>query len=663
MSKLFFYFKLAATNLKKNSKIYLPYLLTCSGTIMMFYIMLFITFNKGVMEFSESLSFLLMLGCYVIGIFSAIILFYTNSFLIKQRKKELGLFNILGMGKMHIGFVMAIENLYVAIITLVSGLASGILFSKLMLMLLMKLLSFEVTFGFEISPFAIGVTCLLFCGIFFLTMLFNLGQVHLSKPVELLRGGNTGEKEPKTKWLLAITGFITLGLGYYIAIVTKSPLDAIGLFFIAVLLVIVGTYCLFTAGSIAMLKALRKNKKYYYKTKHFTSVSGMIYRMKQNAAGLASICILSTMVLVMLSTTISMYFGMEDALRVQFPRNVEINAYNISAEDSKMLGDIIDKDISESGTDIYNSIRYRFKNYTLVKDGSRFNFYNDSSYSGSGNPVVFFIPLDEYNRLQGSSEKLAENELLLYSPNAKYTDSKLLFNNTEYSVKSVLDTLNVETYFSIRFSDTFYFIVPSEKDIIDIYHEMKGGTDDFTGMSYYYGFDVSGDPTAMTDIANKLNNSIGNLEYGDNETFLHISCVEYGRQSFLSVYGGLFFLGIFLGTLFIMATVMIMYYKQVSEGYDDKGRFEIMQKVGMSRSEVKKSIGSQVLTVFFLPLVTAGIHIAFAFNIIRKLLAVLNLTNVALFGLCTALTILVFAILYAVVYALTARVYYKIVEQ
>jgi putative ABC transport system permease protein len=612
---------------------------------------------------SEALKVILMLGSIVIAIFSVIILLYTNSFLMKRRKKELGLFNILGMEKKHIAKVMALENFYIAVISLFLGLLTGILLSKVMFLLLLKLLRFAVPFGFKVSTAAITVTVILFTGIFILTLFGNLLQVHLSKPIELLHGGNTGEKEPKTKLLLAVFGFITLAAGYTIAVITESPLDALGLFFIAVILVIAGTYCLFTAGSIALLKMLRKNKNYYYKTKNFTSVSGMLYRMKQNAVGLSNICILSTMVLVMLSGTISLYFGMENALRNRFPRNIEITATDISAADRDMLDKKINTAIDKSGTGIENKVNYRFINYNFKQNGSLFTFDRDGAYADYKNAIVFFIPVDEYNKMQGTSVALSESELMVYSPNASYTDDKISFDNIGYSVKEALDTLNVEEHFSLRLDDIYYFIMPDEQSIHTIYNILTDGTGDWQGFIYYYGFDVSGGAEQQTSLAGIISEQTADVKAGNGADIqVYTTCAESNKSEFLSVYGGLFFLGIFLGALFIMATVLIMYYKQISEGYDDKSRYEIMQKVGMSRDEVKKTIRSQVLIVFFLPLAVAGIHIAAAFKMITRLLAILNLTNVALFVWCTLGTILVFAILYSAVYVLTARVYYKIVE-
>jgi putative ABC transport system permease protein len=652
------YARLAAGNIKKNAKIYVPYILASVFTVMMFYIMLFITTNDGIgkMPGKEALQLLMILGSIVIAIFAVAVLLYANSFLIKRRKKELGLYNILGMGKRHIGKVMAYENLYTALFSIAAGIGLGILFSKLMLLLLYKLLDFDVPFGFSVSPIAITLTVILFAGIFFLTLIINLMHVHSSKPIELLRGSSVGEKEPKTKWVLTLIGLLTLGTGYAIALTIESPLKALVWFFGAVILVIIGTYCLFCAGSIAVLKILRRKKSYYYKTKHFISVSGMLYRMKQNAAGLANICILSTMVLVMLSSTVSLYFGLEDGLRAQFPRNIEVRSTQNGKEDYETVKSAIDSAVAEEGIAVKNAVRYRYKSFTFKQNGNSFAFDRYDTYADSDGAVVFFITLDEYNRMQNKNESLSQNELLVYSPNASYKYKDIYFGDIKYTVKSVPDELNVEAYFSLRYFDTYYFIVPSEQNIVTIYDNMTKGIGEWDGLSFYYGFDIEGNGETQLKAYNAISQKLADYDYS-------VSSAEENRNQFLAIYGGLFFLGIFLGTLFTMATVLIMYYKQISEGYDDQKRFEIMQQVGISRSEIKSAIRSQVLIVFFLPLAVAAIHIAAAFNMITRLMALLNLTNVALFAWCTVGTILVFALLYAAFYTFTAKAYYRIVKQ
>ena len=651
------YGKLAVSNLKKNGKIYIPYLLTCIGTVMMFYLMQFLYTNKWV-ESHVSLKMVLGMGCFVVGLFAFIFLFYTNSFLMKQRKKEIGLYNILGMEKRHIGRVMAFENIYVGFIGIGFGLLCGILFSKLMLLLLAKLLGFDIGVSFYVSYSAVITTIIMFGIIFFLTLIFNLRQIHLAKPVELLQGGNLGEKEPKTKWILAIIGVACLGTGYVMALTVKSPMEALALFFVAVILVICGTYCLFTAGSIAGLKLLRNKKSYFYQLKHFTSISGMIYRMKQNAVGLANICILSTMVLVMISTTSCLFIGSEDALRNQSPRDISIKGSDITTKTGQQIVENVKQTMSEEKIKTSDWVSYCFRGMNLEKSEKGLTLVGKNAVM-ENMVSTKLITLEEYNRMENKQETLEQDEVFVYSPNLNYQKGDQLFAKEEYRVAKQLTKLSVQHDYLGNYQGLIYVIFPSEKQLFEFTGQSQDGEDE--NYNFYLGVNVDATDKQEIALSKKIMQKIvsqNNLE----DTTLYSDCMADSKEDFLSIYGGLFFLGIFLGLLFTMAMVLIIYYKQISEGYDDKKRFEIMQKVGMSKWEVKKSIQSQVKTVFFLPLVTAVIHLAFAFKMIRKLLSVLNLTNVGLFITCTIVTTAIFVVLYAVVYLLTAKIYYRIVE-
>jgi putative ABC transport system permease protein len=653
-----FYQRLALTNIKKNEKTYFPYILTCICTIAMFYIMHFISLNDGLNNMSggRELKIILNLGTYVIGFFSVIFLFYTNSFLIKRRKKELGLYNILGMEKRHIAKVLTWETIFVAIISMALGLFLGITVSKLMFLILLKILHFKVPMGFFISTKSLIKTVILFGLIFVLTLLNNLRQIHVAKPVELLKGGQVGEKEPKTKWILALIGVLSLGAGYYIALTTESPLAALNMFFLAVILVMIGTWALFTAGSIALLKMLRKNKKFYYKTNRFINVSGMIYRMKQNAVGLANICILSTTVLVMVSTTVSLYIGMEDVLRTRYPRDISISAKNVSKEKVEVINNLIKEQAYKDNIAMKNIVKFRSLSLAVIQDK---NYFTDKGNDLNANNLGFLelIPLSEYNDVENKSITLKENEVLLFTYRGKIDDDSINILGNEFKIKERINSMTVDGIASAVVANGYFVIVPDEKTIEKIYGSSAKADGKMGDLSYYFAFDTDDNAGKEIALTNESNSKIKQLSIDGR-----CEGLEASRETFFSLYGGLFFLGIFLGALFIMATVLIIYYKQISEGYDDKERFEIMQKVGMSKEEIKKSIGSQVLMVFFLPLITAIIHIAFAFKVITKLMAVLNLTNITLFVLCTAGTIFVFAVFYAIVYFLTSRVYYKIVS-
>lgn len=618
--------------------------------------MCFLTFNPGTTH--QNVSTILSLGIIIIAIFSVIILFYSNSFVIKRRKKEFGIINILGMDKKQIAFVLFLETIFFSILSIASGLALGILFSKLSTLLLQKILHFNVSYGFTVSYKAVFDTVLLFLMIFLLTLLFNLAQIRLSKPVELLRGSNVGEKEPKTKWIMALLGVISLGSGYYISLTTKKPLEAMNIFFIAVILVIIGTYFIFIAGSIALLKTLRKNKRYYYKTNHFTAVSGMIYRMKQNAAGLASICILSTMVLVVVSTTLSLYVGVEDVLNNRFPSDISVE-FSYADKNSTSCSEILEttkEAVKNDGRTISNLKSYNYFSFVASKNSNDIEPTNKNTLSLDNASYIIVMTESGYNNLTGKDLALSDDGIAYFSE--KNLEGTVTLAGKDYKVQQRLETKPFTTEYGSSISmDTYFIIVQNDSafdDIFDASNAAYKNTYDFE-----ITFDLDGTDEQKIDSLKTISNDINKLN-PDGE--IYIDCKQAAKSDFYEIYGSLFFLGIFLGILFLMATVLIIFYKQISEGYDDAQRFLIMQKVGMSKKEVKQSINSQVLTVFFIPIVMAVIHIAFAFPIITKLLKVLHLTNTPLFALCTAISVLVFSAIYMLVYFLTSKEYYRIVS-
>lgn len=671
MSK-FLYQRLALTNIKNNYRTYVPYILTCIGTVMMYFIIYALSIDNGLsnMYGGNMTQSLLMLGTWVVAIFAIIFLTYTNSFLMKRRRKEFGLFNILGMEKKHIARIIFYETLFIAIFSLVLGILFGILFSKLSLLLLVKLMNFNVYFGFIISFKAIIATLVLFGAIFTLILLNNLRHIHVSKPVELLKGGQVGEKEPKTKWLLSIAGFTCLGFGYYIALATKMNAAALFAFFIAVILVIIGTYLVFTAGSIMILKILRKNKGYYYKTKNFISVSGMIYRMKQNAAGLSNICILSTMVLVMLSSTVSLYIGMEDSIRLRFPRNININIDEYNSEHTDNINKLISEMLDKHTMKASNELTYKYINFDIRLDKNKAELSSNYNPNFDEYKIIYLISLEDYNRISGRKIDLKDDEILMYSNREKLNYDSIIMFNQEYKIKEHLKDFETNDRTSSYITGTYYIVSNNMENLNNLLIKEADKISDSNIEKFvpcnYIAFDLDGSIDEQKEFYDDLFANIANKsrpEMDKEKVFsFSMSSSAEGTKDFYNLYGGLFFLGIFLGLIFIMATVLIMYYKQISEGYDDKERFEIMQKVGMSHSEIRSSIRSQVLIVFFLPIVTAGIHITFAFPIITKMLTMINLVNNSLFAVCTLASILIFTLFYAIVYALTARTYYRIVK-
>lgn len=639
----FIYEKLAVTNLKNNRKTYVPYIFTGVLTVMMFYIIDALSRGKGITQ--DTLKICLQYATGVIVVFAVIFLFYTNSFLIKRRKKEIGVYNILGMGKRHIARMMAVETILTAGISILGGLVFGIIFGKLMYLLLLKILHNSVDMQFSVNGTAIVQTVILFAGIFLLTYLYNILQIQLVNPVELLHGGNQGEKEPKSRWLLVIVGVAALGNGYWIALTTEAPLEALLKFFVAVVCVIIGTYALFIAGSIVVLKILRKNKAYYYNPKHFTSVSGMIYRMKQNGAGLANICVLSTMVLVMVSTTVSLYAGMEDILDSRFPRDVSIVCNEADTNKEETLQRLIKEQCEKAGVKITDRVRYRYGSMNAVLKGDKLENV-DQYYPDNHFYYVEMMTQDEYNRIEKRNVSLEEQEILTYTSNGKCGKKEINIAGRNYQVKKELSEMTSQPKSTAEMYKTLYIVFANAEQIERI-----------EPFSYADKFNLKGDDGKQKEALEQIQN-----EFYEKIPDGMMESRMLSRSSFYELYGGLFFIGIYLGSMFIMATVLIIYYKQISEGYDDRERYQIMQKVGMSKKEVKRSIRSQVLSVFFLPLVVAVIHVAVAFKLMTKILGVLNLTNVSLFAVCTIITIAVFAVFYIIVYSITAKEYYRIVN-
>ena len=639
----FIYEKLAVTNLKNNRKTYVPYIFTGVLTVMMFYIIDALSRGKGITQ--DTLKICLQYATGVIVVFAVIFLFYTNSFLIKRRKKEIGVYNILGMGKRHIARMMAVETILTAGISILGGLVFGIIFGKLMYLLLLKILHNSVDMQFSVNGTAIVQTVILFAGIFLLTYLYNILQIQLVNPVELLHGGNQGEKEPKSRWLLVIIGVAALGNGYRIALTTEAPLEALLKFFIAVICVIIGTYALFIAGSIVVLKMLRKNKAYYYNPKHFTSVSGMIYRMKQNGAGLANICVLSTMVLVMVSTTVSLYAGMEDILDSRFPRDVSIVCKQADVDHEEIIERLLKEQCEKAGVKITDRVWYRYGSMNAVLKGDKLENVNQY-YPDNHFYYVEMMTQDEYNRIEKRNVSLEEQEILTYTTNGKCGKKQINIAGQNYQVKKELSEMTSQPKSTAEIYKTLYIVFANAEQIERI-----------EPFSYADKFNLKGDDGKQKEALEQIQN-----EFYEKFPDGTMESRVLSRSSFYELYGGLFFIGIYLGSMFIMATVLIIYYKQISEGCDDRERYQIMQKVGMSKKEVKRSIRSQVLSVFFLPLVVAVIHVAVAFKVMTKILGVLNLTNVSLFAVCTIITIAVFAVFYIIVYSITAKEYYRIVN-
>ena len=695
MRKLSFYPKLAARSIKNNRQFYLPYILTVIGTCAAMYILYALYFDPGFSQLGEGtmngqayVQFFMQLGIVMVSLFCFIFLVYTNSFLMKRRTKELGLYSVLGMGKKNIAGILVFESLYIAVIGIVLGLALGVLLHKLMMLLLYWLMRLPAPFGFAIQVKAMVNTSVFFVVIIFLTLILNLWRVGRSKPVELLRGGNVGEKEPGINWLVVVIGVLTLGGGYFIAVWVKDSVTAIAFYFVAVFLVIIGTYCLFTSLSILALKALKKNKRYYYKSKHFISVSGMLYRMKRNGVGLANICIIATMVMVMISGTLSLYLGCDEVVRLNTPTDIVVQGrhyYHYTTDENgeidpeqtvpinpEALNNYVLELFAEAGaepTSGYQIEDLDVNTEVITKNGTHVSteFYiitadTYAAITGEEAPVLGKGEALAVLSVPGANDQLREG----FSFQEYDLDGNLTGNpGPEFTIvgecENILNNIVRTDALLAAGEENYVLMVVDGTETLD-----EIGKTTVTGIYYWegrYNF------ATLSDVEQ---NALYDAFWAENHDFSAADCgyVAYFRtdtrvdveSDIFGLAGGFLFLGVFLGLVFMMAAVLIIYYKQVSEGYEDQRRFDIMRKVGLSRREARRSIRSQILTVFFLPLIVAAVHIAFDFRLMLQLLTMFQLHNVTLTTLCTLGTLAVFCAIYAAVYLLTARAYYRIVD-
>ena len=681
-----FYFKIAAENIKKNTRLYIPRILAEAGLLGCFYILFTLALDKRLSDAlgGSILPTFMAMGAFVIGLLSFILILYVNSFLMKQRKNEYGLYNVLGMEKRHIIRVLSRESLITSLLSVVLGIGFGMLFYKLCSLMICRLLHSEIVAGFYyLSAPTILISAMIFLALDFFAFLINCITILRLKPVELLAGRHMGEKEPRVKWLLLIIGAVSLGAGYYIAQTTQSPLEAVYMFFAAVILVIIGTYCLFITGTTFILKCLKRDKKYYYQKQHMPAVSGLLFRMKQNAVGLASIAILATGVLVMISTTVSLYSGVQDTMDSNFPQHLYLSAYltdgdkvtNIPFEE---LGAIVKETAEEKGVEIRSIENKRMLTVAYVMRGNRLLARTEAEGGWDVAEItsVMYITEDTYAALKGTKTAAPERNLLDLEKdeiafcristtlaNIGENPKKLILHGKEYRVKEILASFPINSNAS-TIVNNLGIVVSDEEVLDDIYVAQKEAYGEYAseyanqiGVTFADEKAVSALGTEFDlEVCKKLTSA-----YPDGLTY-NIDSKWGTLHNVLEMYGTFLFLGILLGFVCLFSTILIIYYKQISEGYEDRPRFQIMEKVGMETREVKKTISSQLILQFFLPLITAGVHTAMAFPILLKLLKMLMLTNTQLFILCTIITFSVFTVVYTAVYLLTARTYYKIVH-
>ena len=670
-----FYPRLAWSGMRKNSKLYLPYTLACIGMTAMFYILMHLADSPALklIPSSASVTMTLSLGSFVMGVFSLLFLFYTNSFLVRRRFKEFGLYNVLGMNKGNISRVLAWEALINALISLAGGLFLGIALSKLAELGLVNIMGGDTDLDLRISVKALEFTVMFFCGIFLLIYINSLIKIRRSSASELVKSENFGEKPPRANWLFGLAGIVILAAAYYIAVSIKTPLTALSLFFIAVIMVIVATYLIFIAGSVWICRLLQKNKRYYYKKNHFVSVSSMVYRMKRNGAGLASICILATMVLVMISSTTCLYFGAEDALRDRYPRDISISA-SYSGLDSMTDENIsaLRGEISAAvgGAETENILDYRCASLVGslengILDLSEASIYSTAMITYDYVAEVYIVPLADYNAIAGTNESLGSDEAMIYAYRMDYTDKTFAVDElVSFRVKKVLDSFPIADGSAMAsIAPTVFVIVPDFADTVaKLGGAVSSSGDEPASLSWNYAFDTPVSDEEEIAMCERIGERLSECSESGGYLYYSRESLAANRADFYGMFGGLFFLGIMLSIAFICAAVLIIYYKQISEGYEDRRRFEIMQNVGMTKKEIRSSINSQLLTVFFLPLIFAGLHLGFAFPFIHKLLMLFNLSNLPLLIGTTAISFGVFALLYAVVFRVTSNAYYNIVS-
>lgn len=656
------YLRLAVGNIKNNRRFYFPFLLTAILTVACFFIMMS-TSQSPTLPGGETTRIVMYLGDIIVALFSVIFLYYTNSFLIKRRKKELGLYNILGLEKRHIAKVLCWETLLSGLISIGLGLGLGALLDRLMYLLLLNLLRFDVSMTYTFLPRVAILTGILFAGIFVLLLLSNLVQVGRAKPIELLRGGQMGEKEPKVKWPLVVIGLLSLGTGYYLAVTTESVMAALGVFFLAVILVIIGTYCLFLAGSIAVLKLMKRNKGYYYKPRHFVSVSGMLYRMKQNAVGLANICILSTMVLVTVSTTVSLYGGVSDILERRYPYDLEAHFYNAAEPVKGYARSVLEQAAQEAGLEIEDMVDYESLTMSLVQDGNALSAELSTDLPGA---YVQFLTVEGWGTLTGQQlQPLGDHQVALCVQEGNLGDQINLLGE-DYTVTQRIQEAPKDGSLAAYVSNAYYIVVADDVTLAHLQQGEAASRNYSNDLNWELAVTLSGTDQEKLEVIDAFRQQLKTEELTLNGTSYPLDWYASVRQDNIQeaygLYGGFLFLGILLGLLFLMATVLIIYYKQIIEGYDDRSRFQIMRQVGMSKKLISSSVRSQVLTMFLLPLGVAAVHLCFAFPLLTRVLRALALDNVMIFFWCTLITFAAFVVVYVLVYLITARVYYHTVS-
>lgn len=650
------YLRLALTNLRNNRRTYLPFLFASVLLTFTVYSFLMICFNPGMAQVSGGVQFMVVLefGAVVVGLFAAVFLFYANSFLIKRRKKEMALYAVLGMEKRHVARVLTHELSLTWLVSMLAGLGLGVLLTRLLFLLIRLMMQVDVPLVGSVSPSAMTTTLILFAALFLLLILYDIWQVRAVSPAELLRGGQTGEREPRARWLPALLGIATTGAGYWIAQSVSNPLSALALFFVAVVLVIVGTYLLFLSGSIAVLKLLKRRKRYYYRAEHFVTVSGLLYRMKQNAAGLASIAILCTMAMVTLGTTAALYNGTEKAINAVAPLDMRITVD--SADEQSRVAAVSARAAADTGVDILSeNVFWCYDTDAYIRDGVLTSTIalqdvtmNDYSYLHS----LTLMTQAQYAALEGEELNLAAGEIAC-NTTAKTLGDTLAIGDTTYTLRPIASLPVPVTGTNGMSLINTCLVVTDDATAAAVAAACDANNQ---SPSYVVQWNTAGTKQQLAVYRAQLEDGLSAVNgYGIvDRAEIH--------DEWYALYGGFLFVGIFLGLIFLMGTAMILYFKQISEGIQDHDRFIILQQVGMSPEEVKGTVRRQIMLVFFLPLLVAVCHVAGSLHMMIQMLRIFGLSDVPYIAANTFLSALGIAALYGLFYLRTARTYYNLVK-
>lgn len=659
---MIFFSKLAFRNLKSNRQIYLPYLIASVCTVAMFYIIVSLQTNEFVRTRSDILTSLFGFGAVIVGIFSLIFILYSNSFLIKRRMKEIGLYAILGLEKRHVAKVLLFEVAATTMVSLISGIAIGYVFGQVVFHGLSYFLDLPVVMEYTTSLETVLLTSGLFVLIFSLALLYNLSRVTFSKPIELLKGGREGEKEPRGSILLFILSIIFLATGYWISLTVQDPISAMAFFFLAVILVILGTYLFFTSGTLFILKALKKNTSFYYRPKNFIQVSGMMYRMKQNAVGLANITILITMVIIAIATTFTIYSNTEETLVVRFPKEHRISSFDSTTSSQEAADEVLEIAQSEASN---NNVEVRdfmsYQKQEFFGNIEEEQFFPSMDYTHTDTEMLLLIALEDYIEVTDQSLELESNEAYIFSDDASNLPETLQIGAENFEIDE-LNELATEIKemeeLNVNLIDTLVLILPNRELLLTLSEDMQEMYSEFnvSPVATVIAWDTGGDSIDKENYTSELS------EVFQETSYIYRSRIS-SRQEWYTTNGGFLFLGIFLGFLFLLGTILITYFKQVSEGYDDHDKFKIMQQMGLDKEMILKTTRAQVIWMFFLPLIVATVHILFAFPILSEMLQSFGIINNQRILIVIAIVIFAFSLLYWTIFRITSRVYYSIIKE